>query len=90
MMYRNCRTGEEVPECLALQRALDECGIEIVDVNAPTFAAFAKEFKVWFFDCTDWDEIEDEDEEDDDDDVIDLDECNRKEWVDLMRERCCV
>lgn len=90
MMYRNSLTGEEVPECLALQHALDECGIEITDANAPGFAAFAKEFKYWFFSHSDWDEVDDEDDEDDEDEVLDLAALRRREYLDVMRERLCV
>lgn len=90
MIYRNRRTGNEVPEYLAFEHALEDCGLELIDSEAPGFKAFEEFFLDNYYNLEDWDEIEDEDEEDDDDDVIDLDECNRKEWVDLMRERLCV
>lgn len=88
MIYRSKKTGEEVPGCLALEHALETCGLEIAD--DALFDSFEETFLDVFYNLEDWDEIEDEEDDEDEGEVIDLAECSRKEWQDLMRERLCV
>lgn len=91
MRYRNKKTGKEVPEALALEYALDECGIAIVNANMPGFAEFCSVFMDNYYNLEDWDEIEDDDEDEyDEDEVLDLEALRRREYLDVMRERLCV
>ena len=90
MIYRNRRTGEEIPGCLAFEHALEDCGLELIDSEAPGFKAFEEFFLDNYYNLEDWDEIEDEEDDEDEGEMLDLAELRKQEYLDLMRERLCV